>query len=232
MLIIIRFPPPKIFTNALLGNHEITTLIRDTEPYERALFSLDPNATRSSSRSASARVNGVSTVDRGVHGRKSIYPTRPSIKQSAVARVLGPDMLREIQQSSGSAAKGKSGVNIEVLLQGAERLCEAYAVQGAPDKIAAIRKRHQQISTSVDDYQERVSIQQSKFERYQSGSGYGVDDHGNDLIDVADTLNSAPSYTEHDFQTEEAEIKDLEAKKKALEARVAGMEKDLGGLMA
>ncbi|EAQ83217.1 hypothetical protein CHGG_09621 [Chaetomium globosum CBS 148.51] len=32
------FPPPKIFTNALLSNPDITSLIRDTEAHERALF--------------------------------------------------------------------------------------------------------------------------------------------------------------------------------------------------
>ena len=36
------FPPPKIFTNALLANHDITSLIRDTEAHERALFSVPP----------------------------------------------------------------------------------------------------------------------------------------------------------------------------------------------
>ena len=37
-----RFPPPKIFTNALLQPHDITALIRDTEAHERALFSVPP----------------------------------------------------------------------------------------------------------------------------------------------------------------------------------------------
>uniref|UniRef100_A0A0B7JVG0 DASH complex subunit SPC34 n=1 Tax=Bionectria ochroleuca TaxID=29856 RepID=A0A0B7JVG0_BIOOC len=36
------FPPPKIFTNALLSHHDITSLIRDTESHERALFSVPP----------------------------------------------------------------------------------------------------------------------------------------------------------------------------------------------
>ncbi|KFY34136.1 hypothetical protein V495_08206, partial [Pseudogymnoascus sp. VKM F-4514 (FW-929)] len=43
------FPPPKIFTNALLASHDITALIRDTEPHERALFSVPPPPPRDSS---------------------------------------------------------------------------------------------------------------------------------------------------------------------------------------
>ena len=140
-------------------------------------------------------------------------------------------MLHEIRRSSGSAARGKGGVNVEVLLQGAERLCEACAVAGANDKIAAIRRRHEQFSSSIADYQERVSTQQTKLDRYHSGSGYGIADadDGQNGINGAD---AAQVYTEQDMELEEAEIRELEAKKKALEARVAGMEKDLGGLLA
>lgn len=219
-----RFPPPKIFTNALLGGHEITTLIRDTEPHERALFSLDPNTRVSSSRSGEVNASG--------HGRKSIYPTGTMPKQSAVARVLGNEMLNEIRQSSGSAARGRGGVNVEVLLRGAERLCTAYSVEGASDKIAAIRRRHQHISASITDYQERVMNQQNKMDRYQSGSGYGVDENAKAVADKQINGNSLPAYAEDDLALEEAEIAELEAKKRALEARVAGIEKDLGGLLA
>jgi DASH complex subunit Spc34 len=220
-----RFAAPKIFTNALLGNHEITNLIRDTEPHERALFSLDPNAARGISRNSDGSRLGALSADSLGHGRKSIYPSGSFVKQSAVARVLGNDMLKEIRQSSGGSARGKGGVNVEILLQGAERLCEVYAVGGATDRIAAIRRRYEQITTSIADYQQRVSVQQSRLDQYQSCSGYGV----NDVLE--DATETVPKYTEQDFEAEEAEVAELEAKKKALEARVAGMEEDLGGLL-
>ena len=168
-------------------------------------------------------------AEKSGHGRKSIFPTGPSIKQSAVARVLGDDMLLEIRQSSGSAAREK-GINVEILLRGAERLCEAYAVEGANDKIAAIRQMHQRISSSITEYQDRVSTQQSKLDRHHSGSGYGFD-NGDDELNGSNGVDAAPVYTEQDLEAEEAEIRELEAKKKALESRVAGMEKDLGGLL-
>lgn len=139
-------------------------------------------------------------------------------------------MLQQIRQSSGSAAKGKGSVNVEVLLVGAERLCEAYAVAGASDKITAIRTRHEHISSSIADYQERVLTQQSKLDRYHGGSGFGVDD-AEDGMNGGSGVDTAPVYTEQDLEMEQAEIGELEARKKALEARVAGMEKDLGGLL-
>lgn len=123
-----RFPPSKIFTNAMLGKHELTNLIRDTEPHERALFSLDPNAAgATSSRQSTRRGTVFLGEDNGAFGRKSMYTTQEPKKESAVARVLGGEMLREIQKSSSNGRShrngGGGGVNIEVLLRGAEKLC-------------------------------------------------------------------------------------------------------------
>ena len=58
-----------------------------------------------------------------------IYEARDPRKQSAVARVLGGDMMHEIEKTSriGITAnvegKAKGEFNIEVLLKGAEKLC-------------------------------------------------------------------------------------------------------------
>lgn len=225
-----RFPPPRIFTTALLGNHEITSLIRDTEPHERALFSLDPSVTKASSSKTESAYGSFQHADRTTHGRKSIYATGPPVKQSAVARVLGPDMLYEIRQTSGSASRGKGVVNVEVLLKGAEKLCEVYNVEGATEKIASIRQRHQTVASSIVDYQARVLQQQSKLNRFNSGSGY--EDQDNNLGGViASEPVQAKVLTEADLQAEEAEIRELEDRKKALEARVSGMGKDLEGLL-
>ena len=127
LLIWLRFPPPKIFTNALLGNQEITNLIRDTEPHERALFSVDPNAVSGSSRRLTRRATTFRGKEKGMTGRKSAYIGQEPRKQSAVARVLGGELLQEIQQSTRRATSqrniGGSGVNVEILLRGAEKLC-------------------------------------------------------------------------------------------------------------
>lgn len=53
-----------------------------------------------------------------------IYSARNSRNQSAIARVLGSDMMEEIKRSSGTLCRESRGeVNIEVLLRGAEILC-------------------------------------------------------------------------------------------------------------
>lgn len=119
-----RFPPPKIFTNALLGNHEITTLIRDTEPHERALFSLDPQAKFVPTQHRSKRRTTTFPIEE--NNRLASFNVR-SRKQSAVARVLGTHMQQEIESHGGRARNQKSGglrgIDVEILLEGAEKLC-------------------------------------------------------------------------------------------------------------
>ena len=118
-----RFPPPKIFTNAILGNHEITTLIRDTEPHERALFSIDPDARVLPTQRRSNRRNTTFVSDE--NQATSSFNAIP--RKQSVARVLGSDMLQEIEGYRGNPTTRKMGnsgaVDIEMLLRGAEKLC-------------------------------------------------------------------------------------------------------------
>lgn len=54
-----------------------------------------------------------------------IHSARNNRNQSAVARVLGSDMMEEIKRSVGtSSGESRGEVNIDVLLRGAEILCE------------------------------------------------------------------------------------------------------------
>lgn len=54
-----------------------------------------------------------------------IYSARDNKNQSAVARVLGGDMMNEIKKSTGatSSRDSRGGINVGVLLKGAEMLC-------------------------------------------------------------------------------------------------------------
>lgn len=52
-----------------------------------------------------------------------IYAVRDRTNQSAVARVLGGDMMDAIKRSTASDRTTKSGLDVEVLLRGAEMLC-------------------------------------------------------------------------------------------------------------
>lgn len=201
-------------------------MIRDTEPHERALFSIDPSAINRSSQASTVRPT---VVENALHGRKSLFPSAQPVKQSAVTRLLGTEMLREIRQSTGNAARSQERVNVEVLLRGAEKLCKVYAVPGVPDKIQTLRKRYQEISASLLSVEEKVRQQQSLSDR--RNKGLRDDEMGDeDEPDIDAVSQDTAAFTLEDFQAEEEEIRELEARKKTLEDRISGIERDLGGL--
>ena len=118
---ILRFPPPKIFTNALLQPHDITALIRDTEAHERALFTvLPPEPGSHEARSRRSTVFNVGIGDDGA-GPGGYRGPRAN---TAVGRVLGKDLLQQIRKNDGGERKDQGEVDIEALLKGAERLCQ------------------------------------------------------------------------------------------------------------
>ena len=139
-----------------------------------------------------------------------------------MARVLGNDLLRQIRSSDRDSGRGR-GVDIEILLQSAEKLCTAHEVPGAIDRIAALRQRHRHISTSIQTYEGQISKQQVSMSRFNTA--------GSEEQTRSNANESTPLFNEQDLAAEDNAIKELEAKKRALEARVAGMERDLGGLM-
>lgn len=121
-----RFPPPRIFTNSLLNTPDITALIRDTEAHERALFQIDPAVKPSNPSQRRATRRGTTfqpEPEKKESMASQIYAAKNNRHQSAVARVLGSDMMKEIKRSTATSTSGPREVNIEVLLKGAEILC-------------------------------------------------------------------------------------------------------------
>ncbi|KAL2814392.1 DASH complex subunit Spc34 [Aspergillus cavernicola] len=222
------FPPPRIFTNALLGSHDITALIRDTEAHERALFQNDPSVKASSSqRRATRRATQFQPEVETESMASRIYSARNNRNQSAVARVLGSDMMEEIKRSARTSNGPRGEVNITALLKGAEILCDVYTVAGAQDKISSLRYRHQLITETIAELEERVDRNTAELE---SMSRSYNDDY--DEFDNAGSLNTEESdVTDADIDQELEEIRELERKKRSLEDRVNGMERDLGDLL-
>ncbi|KAJ5427916.1 DASH complex subunit Spc34 [Penicillium cf. griseofulvum] len=223
------FPPPRIFTTALLGSHDITALIRDTEAHERALFQVDPSTKAQGSQRRATRRGTMFPAETEKESMASrIYSARENRNQSAVARVLGHDMMEEIKRSAGTSTRGSRGeVNIEVLLRGAEILCNVYPVAGAQEKIANLRYRHETISESIAQLEGRVATNTAELD--QMRLSYGNDEDDFPPAPVAQP--EIPEVTDEDIEQELAEIRALEQRKRRLEERVIGMDRDLGGLI-
>lgn len=99
-------------------------------------------------------------------------------------------------------------------------------VAGAQDKITSLRYRHEIISGSIANLEERVARNTDELD--QMRGSYGDDgDYDNPALSQAVT----PEVTDDDIERELEEIRELERRKRAMEARVTGMERDLGGLM-
>ncbi|KAK3321546.1 DASH complex subunit Spc34 [Apodospora peruviana] len=224
------FPPPKIFTNALLSNHDITSLIRDTEAHERALFSVPPPPPPTTSQNPdppkpSARRQTVFNVAAGevtTGPPPNSIRSGPARRNTAVSAVLGGDLHAQIVRRGG----GNGDVDVEVLLGGAEKLCTVYPLPGALERIPAQRQKHAQLGNTLAYYEAKIAEQQNALERMNLERW--VDDEDNDEAG-AEELGDA--VTEEDLRREEEEVRELDKKKRELQQRLRAMESDLGGLL-
>ncbi|KEZ44106.1 hypothetical protein SAPIO_CDS3873 [Scedosporium apiospermum] len=222
------FPPPKIFTNALLSSHDITTLLRDTEPHERALFSVPPppppptkpapeeTSTRSSRRQTVFNVSSGEVTTGGP-------PTRASARRNtAVAAVLGAPMHERLRRAELSSSS-RDDVDIEVLLRGAETLCGVYELPGARRRIAELRGREADLRGTMEYYEGRVREQGEALEAMSKDWREGEEEEEEE--------EEEDVWTEEGLRGEEEEVRELEGRKRELQERLRAMERDLGGLM-
>ncbi|CZR57657.1 uncharacterized protein PAC_07546 [Phialocephala subalpina] len=229
------FPPPKIFTNALLSTPDITSLIRDTEPHERALFSVPPPPPPVSAttpypdpKSSSNRRQTVFNVAGGEVTASTAPGNRAPRRNTAVAAVLGPELHTEVRRTERS-----SDVDIEVLLHGVEKLNSVYRVEGTEERVRRLRERYSVVMEGLGHYEMKVERQMRELERMNRGEDwddgdeeeeeYGGGGYGGEEEEV--------EITEEDLRREEEEVRELERRKRELEERVREMEKDLGGLL-
>ncbi|SPO04454.1 uncharacterized protein DNG_07139 [Cephalotrichum gorgonifer] len=223
------FPPPKIFTNALLSNHDITSLLRDTEPHERALFSVPPpppppSAPQPSPSSTrpSTRRQTVFNVSSGEVTTGAPTSRAAPRRNAAVAAVLGGEMHERIQRGEGRGGE----VDVEVLLQGAEKLCGVYELPGALRRVAELRRRRGEIEGRMEYFEEKVREQGEMLEAMNNDwkeDEYDDEGEGQEV--------EAGVVTEEQLRAEEEEVRELERRKRELQERLRAMEKDLGGLM-
>ncbi|KAG4430401.1 hypothetical protein IFR05_014121 [Cadophora sp. M221] len=232
------FPPPKIFTNALLSTSDITSLIRDTEPHERALFSVPPPPTHNTASTPypdpapSSRRQTVFNVAQGEVTAGTTTGSRAPRRNTAVAAVLGAELHSEVRKT-----EGKGEIDIEVLLRGAEKLNNVYSVPGVPERVQGLRKRYVQILGGLEFYEEKVRRQMRDLEKINRGGTPGDEDEEefeDEDMEGEEGFGGREEeveVTDEDLRAEEEEIRELERKKRELEERVSGMERDLGGLL-
>ncbi|KAH7080638.1 acyl-CoA dehydrogenase/oxidase [Paraphoma chrysanthemicola] len=210
-------------------------LIRDTELHERALFSVPPPpavpkhvdpAAASSRRNTIFNPTGPgagSSIAGG--GANAVRAPR---RNTAVAAVLGNDLVERIRRGGGGGAgsglgyrtydgNSKNEVDVESLLEGAEKMLGVYPIPGAQDKIAAMRQRHAQVTASIDYYEGRLAEQTVQLGRLNRNRDF-IDDEDGD--ETAEEAPEALPLSEEDLRREEEEMRLLERKKRELEDRL------------
>ncbi|KAH0543308.1 hypothetical protein FGG08_002371 [Glutinoglossum americanum] len=225
----------------------------DTESHERALFSVPPppppltahDPSNPKRRTTAFHTNGNSLADS--IGGGGINAVRAPRRNTAVAAVLGGDMVEQIRRgggggvgsgvgypSAGTEGREKGEVDVEVLLKGAEK----FPIPNTAQKISSLRTRYTQLASSISHYEARVNKQAAQLDRMNRGQDYDIDADEDDDDDDAPSdrgptaaADEEVEVTEEDLRKEEEEIRELERKKRMLEERVSGMERDLGGLL-
>ncbi|KAF5521592.1 hypothetical protein CGCA056_v006591 [Colletotrichum aenigma] len=229
------FPPPKIFTNAMLYNSDITSLIRDTEAHERALFSVPPPPAPATSQNPDPKPNNRrQTVFNVASGEVTTGPpaTRGGggggpRRHTAVSAVLGGDLHDQLRRGERQAASKGGDVDVEVLLEGATKLCGVYALPGALERIPQLRNRYAHQTNTLAYYEAKVAEHQAALERMNKDHWMGDEEEPEDDEEEEDE----DMMTEEEYRAEEELVRDLDRKKRELQQRLRAMDKDLGGLL-
>ncbi|OIW26526.1 DASH complex, subunit Spc34 [Coniochaeta ligniaria NRRL 30616] len=227
------FPPPKIFTNALLSNHDITSLIRDTEAHERALYSVPPPppplVAPKKEKEAEKPSKRRQTVFNVADGAVTTGPpsTRRPRQNTAVAAVLGGDLHAQIVRRGKAEDGTKGDVDVEVLLAGAEKLCTVYPLPGASERISALRQRYAHQTNTLAYYEARVGEQSEALGRMNKDHLF--DDEEEE--DEEETGVHGDIWTDEELRREEEEMRELEKVKRELQERLRDLDKDLAGVL-
>ncbi|WYZ34309.1 hypothetical protein EsH8_I_000585 [Colletotrichum jinshuiense] len=236
------FPPPKIFTTAMLYNSDITSLIRDTEAHERALFSVPPPPAPTTSQNPDPKpTNRRQTVFNVASGEVTTGPPAGSSRagggggmggprrHTAVSAVLGGDLHAQLRRGERQAASKGGDVDVEVLLTGATKLCGVYALPGALERIPQLRSRYAHQTNTLAYYEAKVAEHQATLERMNKDHWMGEGDEEQDVPEDED--EGGDLMTEEDLRAEEEVVRELDKKKRELQQRLRAMDKDLGGLL-
>lgn len=106
-------------------------------------------------------------------------------------------------------------------------LIDLSPVAGAKENISSLRYRHEMITESIAQLEDRVAANTAELESMRQS----YEDDDDDFNPASASQPEAPDVTDEDIERELAEIRELERRKRSLEERVTGMERDLGGLM-
>lgn len=138
---------------------------------------------------------------------------------------MGGDLHDQIRRSERRS--GKDEIDVEILLNGAEKLCGVYPLPGALEQIAALRSKYAHNRNTLAYYEAKVAEQAEALGRMNKD--HWMDEEEDDGEDAAQ--ENEDIVTEEDLKREEEQIKELEKKKRELQGRLKAIGADIDGLM-
>ncbi|KAK6347017.1 hypothetical protein TWF696_007105 [Orbilia brochopaga] len=200
-----HFSPPGIFTNSQVTKPPITSLIRDTSPYERVLFSPPSSSTR------------------GNFGPQTVASS--SNKSALLGSLLDGNVIHQMR-SAMSTAHLKGEVDVELLLHGAENLARIYLTPGLNERIQTLRERYKDLRSSVTLHEELVAAQRTQLDLQRR-----VTDQHHELNEDLSPHTQQPAVTPSSIQAEEIAIRQLEARRLEIESEIRELDRRLGGML-
>jgi hypothetical protein len=141
----LSFKHPKAFVNALLSDRDITSLIRDAETHEQALFTCPP------------------TSDKGapVATKQGLTKMRLQIRREATA-LLG--ISRVSQAGNTTAAQSTDEAGLSALLACVEKLLLLYPAQGVQAQVDMMRHKYARLTESIAALEDDFVWQQKELD--------------------------------------------------------------------
>ena len=115
---------------------------------------------------------------------------------------------------------GSAEVDVDVLLNGAEKLCGVYDQPGARDRIAQLRSKHRAGRNTMAYYEAKVAEQAEQLAAYNKDW----------MDDESEEDDDGEVWTVDDLKREEAEVREMEGRKRELQETLSMLQRDLGGL--
>ncbi|ANZ77854.1 BA75_05182T0 [Komagataella pastoris] len=123
------FKPPGIFTNAIINKPEITRLIRDSDPLERSLYTIEDGEPH--------RIDGVNN-----------YAETPSDEKTIIKI---PDY--STQETPSTVIQLNDETEVSELLEKASDLVTRYPLEDMAAKLEAYTLKYEQLQQSIAEYE-------------------------------------------------------------------------------
>ena len=207
-------------------------MIRDVEAHERALLAVPPppppQIVTKKEKEPPKPSKRRQTVFSVAEGEITTGPpsTRRPRQHTAVAAVLGGDLHSQIVRRGKAEDGAKGDVDIEVLLQGAEKLCTVYPAPGALERIPALRQKYAHQNNTEAYYSARVAEQSELLGKMNKDPIFGDEEEEEEAAFQGD----ADVWTADELRQDEEELREWERKKRELQERMRDLDRDLAGL--